>query len=52
MNIKYLEIKSKSVEYGFNVQFSNDYSSVEKAIITGEQELINANSLGSNAKDK
>lgn len=37
-----VEIKSKSIEYGLNVQSSNDCSSIEKAIITGEQELINA----------
>lgn len=36
-----VEIKSKSIEFGINIQSSNEYSSIEKAIITGEQELIN-----------
>lgn len=37
-----VEIKSKFIEYGINIQSNNDYSSVETAIITGEEELINA----------
>lgn len=36
-----VEIKLKSIEFGLNIQSSNEYSSIEKAIITGEQELIN-----------